>query len=312
MHHVLRRLDLNLLPVFDAVYRHRSVRLAAAELAMSTSALSHALTRLRDCLNDPLFYREGHKMCPSVYADQIAPQIAETLCALNQRLSPVNPFDPLKSSETFRIAVTDYTAFCVFPPLMKEIENRAPGLRFELCHLPHNPALNELLAGEVDLALSFSEPDDVRHQDLDEVELFSDEFVVIANPRRLRLTLDDYLAAGHLVVTPWNEKKGLLDTHLAHLGLERRIVLKTPSMLSSPHIIAESELLMAIPSFVAAKIADLTRVNTFPLPFCAPPFTVKIYSHKRSGKKDSADWLKEVIAQSVMQRETAPARALQA
>ncbi|WP_312059677.1 LysR family transcriptional regulator, partial [Pantoea septica] len=59
MHHVLRRLDLNLLPIFDAVFRHRSVRLAAAELSMSTSALSHALTRLRDLLKDPLFYREG-------------------------------------------------------------------------------------------------------------------------------------------------------------------------------------------------------------------------------------------------------------
>ncbi|SQC42387.1 LysR family transcriptional regulator [Klebsiella pneumoniae] len=73
MHPVLRRIDLNLLPVFDAVYRSRSVRLAAEELAMSTSALSHALSRLRSALNDPLFYREGHRMCPSVYASQLAP-----------------------------------------------------------------------------------------------------------------------------------------------------------------------------------------------------------------------------------------------
>lgn len=298
MHHVLRRLDLNLLPVFDAVYRHRSVRLAAVELAMSTSALSHALTRLREFLKDPLFYREGHKMCPSVYADQLAPHIAEALATLNHLLSPVKPFDPSSSSETFRIAVTDYTAFCVFPPLMKVLTAAAPGLKFELCHLPHNPALNELLAGEVDLALSFSEPDDVKHQDLDEVELFSDEFVVIANRQRNALSLEEYLAANHLVVTPWNEKKGLLDTHLNSLGFERNIVVKTPSMLSSPHIIAESNLLMAIPSFVAEKIADIAQVNTFKLPFSAPPFTVKIYSHKRSGKKSSTDWLKATIAQS--------------
>jgi DNA-binding transcriptional LysR family regulator len=46
MHPALRRLDLNLLPVFDAIYRHRSVRLAADELAMSTSALSHALCKI--------------------------------------------------------------------------------------------------------------------------------------------------------------------------------------------------------------------------------------------------------------------------
>lgn len=88
MHPVLRRIDLNLLPVFDAVYRSRSVRLAAEELAMSTSALSHALSRLRSALNDPLFYREGHWMCPSVYASQLAPSIASALKFLNQELTP--------------------------------------------------------------------------------------------------------------------------------------------------------------------------------------------------------------------------------
>lgn len=302
MHHVLRRLDLNLLPVFDAVYRHRSVRLAAVELSMSTSALSHALTRLREFLKDPLFYREGHKMCPSVFAHQLAPHIAASLAVLNQHLSPVQPFDPRTSTQSFRVAVTDYTAFCIFPELIKALEKTAPGVNFELCHLPHNPALTELLAGEVDLALSFSEPEDVRHQDLDEVDLFSDEFVVISNINRLSLTLEEYLAAGHLVVTPWNEKKGLLDTHLARLGLTRRIALKTPSMLSSPHIVAESELLMAIPSFVAGKIAPVAQVRIFRLPFHAPPFTVKIFSHQRSGKKSSTDWLKNNIFQSIQRQ----------
>ena len=66
MHPALRRLDLNLLPVFDAIYRHRSVRLAADELAMSTSALSHALSRLRamdgaSCVA----YTLGDMRCPS-------------------------------------------------------------------------------------------------------------------------------------------------------------------------------------------------------------------------------------------------------
>lgn len=299
MHHVLRRLDLNLLPVFDAVYRHRSVRLAAVELSMSTSALSHALTRLRDFLQDPLFYREGHKMCPSVFACQLAPYIAESLSTLNQHLSPVQPFNPLTSNESFRIAVTDYTAFCIFPGLMKEIAAVAPHINFELCHLPHNPALNELLAGEVDLALSFSERDEKEHQDLEKVDLFSDEFVVISNSHRVSLNLEEYLLAGHVVVTPWNEKKGLLDAHLARLGLERRITIKTPSMLGSPHIVSESDLLMAIPSFVARKISEMTSIKIFELPFPAPPFTVKIYSHKRSGKKSSTDWLKKNILQSI-------------
>ncbi|WP_140399463.1 LysR family transcriptional regulator, partial [Klebsiella pneumoniae] len=141
MHPVLRRIDLNLLPVFDAVYRSRSVRLAAEELAMSTSALSHALSRLRSALNDPLFYREGHRMCPSVYASQLAPSIASALKFLNQELTPPAAFVPAASTDCMQIAITDFTAFCVFPTLMHHLQREAPGLRFELRYLPHSPAL---------------------------------------------------------------------------------------------------------------------------------------------------------------------------
>jgi DNA-binding transcriptional LysR family regulator len=303
MHHALRRLDLNLLPVFDAVFRHRSVRLAAIELCLSTSALSHALSRLREFFKDPLFYREGHKMCPSVYACQLAPYIAETLTGLNKHLCPVQPFDPLTSDDCFRIAVTDYTAFCVFPGLMNKLADKAPNLSFELRHLPHNPALTELLAGEIDMALSFSEPEGLNHPDLDETDLFSDEFIVISNVRRCSLNLAQYLAAGHLVVTPWNEKQGLLDAHLERMGLKRRIAIRTPSMLSAPFIIAESELLMAIPSFVASKFKQASGVKTFKLPFEAPRFTVKIYSHKRSGKREPTEWIKSMMSQSISEKQ---------
>lgn len=98
--------------------------------------------------------------------------------------------------------MTDYTVFCVLPGLIAGLQSEAPNLSFELCHLPHNPALIELLAGEIDLALSFSEPGEPVHPDLEETELFSDEFVVISRKNRTSLSLADYLSAGHLVVTP--------------------------------------------------------------------------------------------------------------
>lgn len=292
MHHALRRLDLNLLPVFDAIYRHRSVRAAADELSMSTSALSHALSRLRTTLNDPLFYREGHRMCPSVYATQLAPAIATALKSLNQELTPQPAFDAASSNDCFQIAITDFTAFCVFPTLMNRLQKMAPGLRFELRYLPHSPALTELLAGEIDLALGFSAPDDTAHPELDEIVWFEDEYVVISNSQRTRLTLADYLAASHLVVTPWNEKQGILDLQLERMGHTRQVTIKTPSMLSAPFIIEQSDLLLAIPRFAAGKMKHAAQLAIFELPFAVPPFEVKIYSHKRSGKRAATDWLK--------------------
>ncbi|MRT48944.1 MULTISPECIES: LysR family transcriptional regulator [unclassified Raoultella] len=295
MHPALRRIDLNLLPVFDAIYRHRSVRLAADELAMSTSALSHALSRLRLSLNDPLFYREGHRMCPSVYAIQLAPTLAAALKLLNQELTPQPKFEAASSTECLHIAITDFTAFCIFPALMQKLQHAAPGLRFELRYLPHSPALTELLAGEVDLALGFSTADDIRHPELDELSWFEDEYVVISNTRRTALTLEDYLAARHLVVTPWNEKLGVLDLQLEQMGYTRQTTIKTPSMLSAPFIVAESDLLLAIPRFAATKLLPAADIRIFPLPFEIPRFEVKIYSHKRSGKRDVTHWLKEIL-----------------
>ncbi|EOC6624064.1 LysR family transcriptional regulator [Cronobacter sakazakii] len=295
MHPSLRRLDLNLLPVFDAIYRHRSVRKAADELAMSTSALSHALSRLRTTLNDLLFYREGHRMCPSVYATQLAPSIASALKFLNQELTPQPEFDPASSTECLQIAITDFTAFCIFPALMHRLQRDAPGLRFELRYLPHSPALNELLAGEMDLALGFSAPEDIRHAELDEINWLEDDYVVISSARRAKLTFEDYLAARHVVVTPWNEKQGVLDSQLEKMGYTRHIALKTPSMLGAPFIVAESDLLMALPRFAAQKLLPATDLRIFELPFEIPSFEVKIYSHQRSGKRGATDWLKRVL-----------------
>ncbi len=282
MHPVLRRIDLNLLPVFDAVYRSRSVRLAAEELAMSTSALSHALSRLRSALNDPLFYREGHRMCPSVYASQLAPSIASALKFLNQELTRARC--AAASTDCMQIAITDFTAFCVFPTLMHHLQREAPGLRFELRYLPHSPALTELLAGEVDLALGFNTPDEPAHPDLEEINWLRDEYVVISQANRTALTLDAYLAARHLVVTPWNERQGVLDCELERQGYSRQVAMKTPSMLSAPFIIEQSDLLMALPRRAAETMARAARLTIFPLPFPVPPFDVKIYAHQRSGK----------------------------
>lgn len=295
MHPALRRIDLNLLPVFDAIYRHRSVRMAAEELIISTSALSHALSRLRIALNDPLFYRQGHHMCPSVYATQLAPAVSSTLVFLNQALIPQADFCPAVSTDCLQIAITDFTAFCIFPSLMRRVALLAPNISFELRYLPSSPALTQLLAGEVDLALGFNALNEKMHPDLTEIIWQRDEYVVLSHLSRSHLTLEDYLAARHLVVTPWNETQGVLDIELQRMGYTRNIAVKTPSMFSAPFIIEQGEMLMAIPRSAAEKFCQLASLKIFSLPFTVPDFEVKIYSHQRSGRRNVTDWLKKEL-----------------
>ena len=75
----LRNLDLNLLLVFDAVLRERSVIRAADALAISQPAVSHALNRLRHALKDKLFVRTPAGMIPTPRAEQLALPVRKAL-----------------------------------------------------------------------------------------------------------------------------------------------------------------------------------------------------------------------------------------
>ncbi len=102
-------------------------------------------------------------------------------------LTPPAAFVPAASTDCMQIAITDFTAFCVFPTLMHHLQREAPGLRFELRYLPHSPALTELLAGEVD-GPRVQYPDEPAHPDLEEINWLRDEYVVISRANRTALT----------------------------------------------------------------------------------------------------------------------------
>ena len=134
--------------------------------------------------------------------------------------------------------------------------------------------------------------------------------ITIRQANRTALTLDAYLAARHLVVTPWNERQGVLDCELERQGYSRQVAMKTPSMLSAPFIIEQSDLLMALPRRAAETMARAARLTIFPLPFPVPPFDVKIYAHQRSGKREATRWLISLL-QTLVGESTASCRAFQ-
>ncbi len=67
----------------------------------------------------------------------------------------------------------------------------------------------------------------------------------------------------------------MLDCELERQGYSRQVAMKTPSMLSAPFIIEQSDLLMALPRRAAETMARAARLTIFPLPFPVPPFDVQ-------------------------------------
>lgn len=298
MHLDLRRIDLNLLVIFNSIYQHRSVAESAKALAMSPSAVSHALIRLRGAFSDELFFRVGNTMQPTVLAEEIAAPIADSLALLTQGLARRPRFTPARSTESFTFSITDFTAFSVFPSLMAQMEKLAPNIKFNLVYSPQKVAINDLLAGQIDFALGFTEAAQIENKEIEEVDWIEDHYVVISPPGYLSndtLTLEEYLRARHLVVTPWNEARGVVDYSLDKINKKRDIVVKTPSMMSAPFIIAQSSMLMTLPYHVATLFSKTIPLRLDPLPFDVPGYRVKIYSHRRNSRSEARLWIQSLL-----------------
>lgn len=299
MHPSLRRLDLNLLLTFDALYRHRTVVSAASELAISSSAFSHALGRLRSALNDELFIHQGNRMHPTQRADLLAPAVAESLQILSDQLGQWEPFDPATSQRTFVFAATDYTAFELLPGLIGQLQSVAPNLRLRIVSSDRKVSIQDLASGRIDFALGYSEDRDALPAGVDSDDWLTDDYIVIASKShpRIKDTLDfpRYLAERHAVITPWGESSGVVDLVLRGMGLQRNVALQLPTVMTAPFVIAESELLMTIPRRAAERLRKATPIALYPAPFMIPSYTLKLYSHRKYARSDAHVWMSQQL-----------------
>src|SRR6201995_2877539 len=146
-------LDLNLLRVFATVERERSVSRAASTLAVSQSAVSHALARLRDHLGDPLFVRQGKRIAPTPFATTIAPLVRDALGDLERAVERRASFDPRVGLEQVRIAMPRELEPFVLPPLVARLRAENPELVVTSTQLDRRNVRAELAARRLDAVI---------------------------------------------------------------------------------------------------------------------------------------------------------------
>ena len=88
----LTRLDLNLLVTFEVLMSEGSVTRTATRLGRTQSAVSHALSRLRDQLGDPLLVKTGSGMAPSPFAEDLIKEVRPILRNIQRVVAPPEPF----------------------------------------------------------------------------------------------------------------------------------------------------------------------------------------------------------------------------
>jgi DNA-binding transcriptional LysR family regulator len=174
----VKNLDLNLLVVFDAVMRERNALRAGQAISLSSSAVSHALSRLRALLNDELFVRTAAGMVPTARATEMAPLVRDALVSVERAVGP-QIFTPETSTRQFCIAATDYMTAVVVPHFLRALSALAPHAGVTILPATRIDLTAQIDVGRIEVALgSFSDiPRRLRGE-----RLFDERDVVIVAP----------------------------------------------------------------------------------------------------------------------------------
>ncbi|MGQ0656197.1 MAG: LysR family transcriptional regulator [Betaproteobacteria bacterium] len=300
--------DLNLLPVFEALFRHGSVTRAAMEMGLTQSAMSSALGRLRKQLDDPLFVNTRSGMLPTPRALELAPSLTDALAMVRGALGARDAFDPRRTSRSLRVYMTDVGETVLLPTLMRHLHEHSPVMRLETAQLPAAELAVRLETGDIDLAVGYVPQ---LREKIRRTRLFAEHYVCMTRPdhamgRTGPLTLKEYLAARHVLIASMGSGHQILERTLAERGMEESVALRVPHFVVVPLIVAGTDLIVSLPARVAEAWARLVKIKVHPLPIPLPSFDVSLYWHARVENDAANRWLRNAMLELFSDR---PARA---
>lgn len=293
----LRRLDLTLLLVFLGLVRHRKALDVAAELGLTQSAISQSLRRLRDIFGDELFLRRPHGMEPTATALALEVPVAAAVDALRGALGAARAFDPATATGLVRIAALDAEQAVLIPRLAARLRRLAPGLTLSVLPLGRGAAMEALTEGRADLVLGYVWD---RPESVSGAPLYEESFLVAgrpdALPRAPHISLDEYCAADHVLISPGGDLRGVVDGQLEAMGRSRRVVLGLPAFLPALAAVAASGALVTLPARVAQSFAPGFGLVTAETPIPVRTFPVSVFWHRRNDADPRTSWFRQQLA----------------
>lgn len=290
-------LDLNLLVAFDALMTTRSVSRSAERLNLSQPAMSAALARLRDYFGDELLNLQGKRMHPTAFADELMPQVRESLLALETMLARSPNFSPATCQRKFRIVTSDYVLASLLVPLVAQLAEEAPGIRID-CELPQPTTFQELEEGRVDITITPEYTIGGNHLSY---LLYTEPQVVAGwakNPAIAKgvISEEDFFGAGHVaVVLGGGSTLSYADRQLELMGRKRKIQATAAFFSAVPWLLEGTSRLAVMHSRMARQIAGRFEIATAPMPFEMPAMK-QMLSYHPGRKGDAAlTWLRQKI-----------------
>jgi DNA-binding transcriptional LysR family regulator len=297
-HSLFDKIDLHLIRVLHTVLTERSVSKAAIRLGMHQPAVSSALKRLRDFAGDPLLVRSGSGMVPTDVALRMLEPSASILRAAEMLFSDAKGFEPATARTTFRVAASDYLDPVFLPHLVAKIKSQAPLAEIEIVSLSGSADYRAQLAqGEVDVVIgNWSEPPEELHLG----RLFGDDVVCLVSKKHpaVRRGWDEasWLAADHIAPGATHPgAKGVIDDHLASLGLRRHIAARCPYFGQIPAMVASTLLVMTTGRQYCERFTGSLPVTILPCPVEFPRLMYYQLWHARTHTSASSRWLRDCV-----------------
>ena len=288
------RVDLNLLIIFEAILRERSVTRAGERLGLSQPAMSHALNRLRHLMKDQLFVRGPDGMVPTPRGERLAEPVRHALLELRMALE-TEIFVPEEARQRFVIAVNNYAAIALVGPVLHKARALAPHL--QLCFRPSGTLdiVDMLDRAELDIALVADDPPLSR---LSAQTLIQDDYVGVV--RRGHPVLDAdfdaeaFAGLSHLIISSSGNDLGLLNERLEKLGRSRLGDVEAP-YLSAGGVLTQSDLIAVMGRQVAEEFRRAYAVQPIELPIQPAPLRSVMVWHSRFQDHPAHAWMRETI-----------------
>jgi DNA-binding transcriptional LysR family regulator len=312
-----RTLDLNLLRVFDEVMAERNLTRAAHNLSMTQPAVSNALRRLRELVGDDLVRRAGYGVEPTPRAVMLWPTVRESLAQLQKALAPGH-FNPASTAHHFVLAMADATAAKIMPGLVQRMAQEAPMVSLRVLPLTTRDPRTLLENSDVDLAIGhfpgvmaeLAAPHLQEHvPPFQARRLYETDYVVVMrhnHPLASRdLSLDEFCAAQHLLVSFSGRPWGFVDEALATLSRRRRVVLTVNQFFTAGLVVASSDLLTVLPSHFVSMTGQGHTLVQRPIPLEMPNVRVDMLWHRQTHALSPQQWLRDLIARTARQEDKA-------
>ncbi|GGK58522.1 LysR family transcriptional regulator [Amphritea balenae] len=291
----LRQFDLNLLLLLEALLTECHVSRAAERMFLSQSAMSHALNRLRQLLDDPLLVRSGNGLQPTPRAQAILPELRQAIRLIERSLEPQQEFQAATSERSFTIACTDYFEAISLPPLMQQLQQDAPGIRIEIEMISESGNRERLENREIDLIIGLDKQQTVDKQLISQPWQIQPLACLVGSTNtqlKSQLSLTQYCQQNHVL---FSDLSGVtsdrIDHWLEQQHLQRMHIARTANYMAGARIVAMTDSIMTLPRQMAELFAEMLPVRLLTPPKDMPEIEMVSLHHPLYDNDPAIRWL---------------------